>query len=170
MINKKINKNKILVILIAIIFCLFFFSKIKSTNEIASINIPKEVSSNQVLIINNETKDNFVDNIYSTSKDNKIKESNENNQLAYLNVLDKSYMTSFNEGETVYDIMVRLKDKGLYFDYKKYPSLGVFVTEINGIQDGSGKYWIYYINNKEAQVGVSRYVVKPGDIIDWELE
>jgi hypothetical protein len=48
--------------------------------------------------------------------------------------------------------------------------LGNFIDEINGIKGTKGRYWIYYINNKKASVGVSKYFVKNGDIIKWSQE
>ena len=48
--------------------------------------------------------------------------------------------------------------------------MGSFITEINGIKGLPGKYWIYYVNDKLASVGVSKYVLKEGDIINWKNE
>ena len=56
------------------------------------------------------------------------------------------------------------------FKTKEYPGLGYFVEEINGVGGGQGKYWIYYVNGKEASVGIKDYVVKEGDIISWKHE
>jgi hypothetical protein len=47
--------------------------------------------------------------------------------------------------------------------------MGIFIEEINGIR-GDNKYWIYSVNGIEASVGVSRFRLKSGDIISWELK
>ena len=56
------------------------------------------------------------------------------------------------------------------FNYKEYSGLGIFIDEINGVKGGQGGYWIYYINNKEANVGVSNYILKDGDSVLWKQE
>ena len=89
-----------------------------------------------------------------------------------LTILDKSYDVSVKEGDTVFGMMNRLKSENNNFDfkYKEYPSLGVYINEINGIKEGNGKYWIYYVNGKEAEIGISKFKVSNGDIINWKLE
>lgn len=90
-----------------------------------------------------------------------------------LKILDKNYQVSFENGDSVFDVMNKIKsDKNNNFDfkYKEYPSLGVFVEEINGLKNGQDKYWIYYVNGKEAEVGISKYILKRGDIISWNQE
>ncbi len=90
-----------------------------------------------------------------------------------LAVLDKTYSAEVKEGSTVYDLMKELQNKkenNFIFKYKEYLSLGVFIEEINGIKGRNGKYWIYYVNNNEASVGVSKYVLREGDSILWKQE
>lgn len=95
------------------------------------------------------------------------------NILISFQVLDKNYELKINEGANVFDVMKKLQDEKeneFSFNYKEYPSMGVFIDEINGIKGDSGKYWIYYVNNTEASVSVSKYVLKSGDIINWKQE
>lgn len=90
-----------------------------------------------------------------------------------LEVLGKSYQSSVPERSSVYDFMTILRNKkenNFSFKSKEYPSLGIFIDEINGVSGGNGGYWIYYINNKEATVGVSNYILKNGDRILWKQE
>jgi hypothetical protein len=73
----------------------------------------------------------------------------------------------------VFEVMQKVqkessKENNFSFKYKEYPSLGIFIDEINEVGGDSGKYWIYYINGKEASVGVSKNIIKSGDIISWE--
>jgi hypothetical protein len=85
-------------------------------------------------------------------------------------VLDNTYNTEIKENSSVFDLMNEIKKENSSFDfkYKEYPSLGVFIDEINGVKGGDGKYWIYYVNDIEASVGVSKYLIKSGDIISWK--
>jgi hypothetical protein len=46
----------------------------------------------------------------------------------------------------------------------------IYVTGINGLidnQSGNGYWWLYLINNQEAQVGCNTYLVQDGDTIAW---
>lgn len=72
---------------------------------------------------------------------------------------------------TVYDLMASLKNQGkIIFSGENYSGLGFFVKEINGVKNNpkTGEFWLYYINNKPAWVGVSGYELKPGDVISWK--
>lgn len=70
-----------------------------------------------------------------------------------------------------YDALVQAKNQEqITFDGKNYPGLGFFITDIGTLHAGSGKNLLYYINGKEAIVGVSSYMLKDGDIIEWKLE
>lgn len=90
-----------------------------------------------------------------------------------LDVFDRTHRTKFIDGSTAYDAMVALskkKENKFSFHSKDYGDLGNFIDEINGVKGTPGKYWIYYINNKKATLGVSKYVLKAGDRISWKQE
>ena len=71
----------------------------------------------------------------------------------------------------VYDFMNQLRvERKIDFKEKDYLGMGKFITEINGIKNNNNKSWIYYVNGEEAQVGVSNYKIKVGDIISWRYE
>ncbi len=100
-------------------------------------------------------------------KDNYIKVS--------LEVLNNNYETEIKEGTSVFDLMKILQEKStdkksFKFKYKEHLGLGTFVNEINGLKGGDGGYWIYYVNNIKANIGVSNYKVKNGDTISWKYE
>jgi len=92
-----------------------------------------------------------------------------------LNVLDNKYITETKEGSSLFEVMEEIKKEsveGKIFDfkYKETSGLGNFITEINGNKGTPGRYWIYYVNGKLGSVGVSNYIVKEGDIINWTQE
>ena len=96
-----------------------------------------------------------------------------NSIFVSLGVLDKNYELKINEGSNVFDLMQQLQNEKkdeFSFKYKEYLDMGVFIYEINGIEGKSGEYWIYYVNGKEASVGVSTYILKEGDSILWKQE
>lgn len=72
-------------------------------------------------------------------------------------------------GITLYQL-IRQFSPELALQGKEYNSLGFFVTDIGNLHQGNGKYLMYYINNQEASMGISLYVPKNGDIIEWKLK
>ena len=75
-------------------------------------------------------------------------------------------------GGSAYDLMNLLKmENKINFSGKNYSGLGFFVEAINGIKNNPlGENWIYYVNGQPAQVGVSNYLIKNDDIIEWRYE
>jgi len=72
---------------------------------------------------------------------------------------------------TFYDTLVNAQNAGtLTFLGKNYPGLGFFVTDIGSLHMSNGKNLLYYVNGKQATVGVSAYTLKDGDVIEWKLE
>lgn len=87
----------------------------------------------------------------------------------------QEYHTSIKEGASVFDAMEKMQkestENNLFsFKYTNNASLGNFITEINNKKGTPGEYWIYYVNNEKASVGVSNYILKDGDIINWSQE
>jgi hypothetical protein len=77
----------------------------------------------------------------------------------------------FTPGETLIQALTDARTGGtLQFTGKEYPDLGFFVTSIGSLKAGDGKNLLYYINGKEATVGVSTYVLASGDVIEWKLK
>ncbi len=71
----------------------------------------------------------------------------------------------------LYNALLQAKNAGtMEFSGKNYPGLGFFVTDIGTLHSGNGKNLLYYINGKEATVGVSSHKLKDGDIVEWKLE
>lgn len=97
----------------------------------------------------------------------------ENLLKATLAVEGKAYSVSLPKASSVYDLMVVAQETSDFqFRGKEFPSLGFFIQEINGLEQSPrlGKYWIYYINGKKAEVGISAYTVNINDIISWSYE
>jgi len=49
-------------------------------------------------------------------------------------------------------------------------SFGTFVTEINGIKNENGSYWMFYINDQVSESSSDTYVTKNSDKIEWRYE
>jgi len=86
---------------------------------------------------------------------------------------DRKYEIAVPENSTVFDLMSALKQRGDFdFKGKNSTGLGFFVEEINGLKNNpsDNTYWIYYVNGKAANVGISNYILKPNDVITWKYE
>jgi len=52
----------------------------------------------------------------------------------------------------------------------KHYSFGYFVTAIDDVKGSGPKYWTFYVNGKESNVGASSYITKNSDKITWKLQ
>ncbi len=78
---------------------------------------------------------------------------------------------AFNLNETVFSALERqLKIKNIEFESREYNGLGMLVTKIGSQESGSGKkYWQYWVNGKHPDVGADKYLLKPGDVVEWKF-
>jgi len=86
---------------------------------------------------------------------------------------DAKYEVLIPQGSTVYDLLGKASlQYGFSFSGKSFPGMGFFVEEVNGLRQNprTGKYWIYYINSRKAEVGISVYQLKTHDVISWKYE
>lgn len=115
------------------------------------------------------TKD-IGQNTNSISAISPIPVQTEKANQAFLKIDGKKLETTIAEKENVYDFMTKLQTEGkINFKEKTYTGMGKFIEEINGIKNGE-KYWIYYVNGKKAQIGISNYKINPGDVVSWKYE
>ncbi|KKR70662.1 MAG: hypothetical protein UU13_C0002G0007 [Candidatus Nomurabacteria bacterium GW2011_GWB1_40_7] len=92
-------------------------------------------------------------------------------ETAILEINKTRHETELAGSETVYDFMDKLRDEGkINFTEKTYAGMGKFIVSINGVKSNGAENWIYYVNGKEAQVGVSNYKIKAGDLVSWKYE
>ena len=52
----------------------------------------------------------------------------------------------------------------------KSSSLGDYVTSINGNDGGGTKYWMFYVDGKEAAEGAGTYQTHTGEKVEWKLQ
>jgi hypothetical protein len=94
----------------------------------------------------------------------------QNEIAAVLKVGEQTYEAKVPEQTTAYGFMTKLASTtALTFTSKYATGLGYYIEEINGAKSNDGAYWTLYINGKESMVGVSSYVLKDNDIIEWKL-
>lgn len=67
-------------------------------------------------------------------------------------------------------LAVLQKIKDLPIVTKDYGTLGVLITKIGDQENGAGgKFWQYWLNKKYGTLGVSKQLVKSGDLIEWRF-
>ena len=143
------KKNKIIIfflIIIAIFFVFFINSKTNDVNEKQISKIAENSNKIQVPEINTKT----------------IK--------VFLEIEEEKYETEIFEKANIYELMKKLQsEEKIDFKTKNYSGMGEFVDEINGIKNAQ-KYWIYYVNGKKANIGISNYKINQNDIVSWKYE
>lgn len=138
------KNKKILIVLVLILTILAFF--------------PIDFNKNNKVLINKES------GILKISEKEKI------NKEIVQPIKKLEFIYESKEEISVYQFMQELKKTSqIDFKEKDYPSLGKFITEVNGVKNGE-KNWIYYVNNQKANLGISNYKINSGDIISWRYE
>lgn len=167
--------TKLLFVCVAccVVFVLFFAARIqnKSTPLVVNTNprvehsVPVHPQSGIVSNVINSTK------ISASSVFETIAEKKVTTISCTIVVKDQTVALSVPTQTTLYDALLSAQKMGeIIFSGKQFPSLGFFVTDIGTLHAGEGKNLIYYINGKEATVGITSYVLHDGDAIVWKLE
>jgi len=123
--------------------------------------------------ITNETEPDKTQINTSTTKPEVIKPISENSLNTTIEINGTLYQLQLPEKSSAYEAMQNLiNSQKITASIKEYSGMGKFVEEINGIKNDNqtGKYWIYYINDKSAKVGISAYTLKQNDKITWKYE
>jgi len=174
------KKYKKILIIAGVILFLFvasaYFVGLQTKSHSVKLQESSEnpaVKSSQDDLLKNEQSEISGQN-NQNQKNNESQISGEVEKLidVSLKVQDKTYTVKIKEGSFAYDLMEQLKNQGFSFSATEYSSLGFFVTEINGIKEDrkNSTYWTLYLNNKEATTGVSKLILKNGDLIEWKYE
>lgn len=69
------------------------------------------------------------------------------------------------KGETAFERLEKEKD----IKYEE-SSFGKFITSIDSIEQGGGKYWLYTVDGKEATVSADQYKCLNEEEVRWELK
>ncbi len=143
------------------------FNEIQNTNEQITDNA-KQSADNSYQITEQET---LPSDSSTTTYD--LQPTADNLPLTTYELKANSY--NLTPTSTVYNLMQFASAdsrQSFLFETKDYGSMGLFIESINGLKNNNqtGEYWIYYVNGESAKIGISNYIVKPGDIIKWSYE
>jgi len=91
--------------------------------------------------------------------------------LETLPTSSRIYTATVTKGSNVLDLMENLRDtQGFEFTTQEFEGLGMFVDTVDGVQPSDNKYWVYYVNEESATVGVEDYILEEDDMVRWALE
>ena len=122
------------------------------------------------------TLDSFITQTQATEKTVKINQeiSQEKvvNKISATVIVDKfKFQTSFEPGLSLYDVLLMEKNnKRLNFSGKEFSDMGFFVTSIGDLKEQDNKHLIYFVNGQSPTVGISNYVLKDQDVVEWKLK
>jgi hypothetical protein len=132
----------------------------------SSIDVGIDVDKHQIPTSMSDARMVSAENSSEATQE-QVKDTTENISVE----VDSHYVPVYTKG-TVLDAMEAYRDASGTFTFsgKQYPGLGMFIEEIQGRRAADGYYWILYINDDTADLGVSRAEVVPGDIVEWRFE
>jgi len=86
-------------------------------------------------------------------------------------VNQKEFNLEFSGEKTVYDLLGELASQNKVEMEVKESDFGIFLESIDGIEGGQDdKYWLYYVNDQMAPVGIAEQKVEDGDKIEFKFE
>lgn len=146
----KIKKNKILTFIIILAILIFVSILIQN----------KRLSKDEGTVLQNQSL---------ISNQNIGKQEQE--KQATLEINDEKYNSQIENQTSIENFMNKLrKEEKIDFKDKNYTGMGKFIEEINGVKNSGEKNWIYYVNGKKANIGISNYKINIGDIVSWKYE
>ena len=113
----------------------------------------------------NQTAEPTSQNVQETE----LKTLGEGKTMFYFTVVDgdknETKFEIHTDKKTVGEALLDLKlIEGEDGDY------GLYVKKVNGIPESDGAYWMIYVNDEMAQVGVSQLEIKSGEAYSLRLE
>ena len=146
---KNLNKKYIIVFLIIALLAVRFFI-VYFTQPIETTVLPNAV--HPTTLVDSPKKVAIAQNIIT------------------IKIADADIQLPIQKNASLYTILLAGKTAGqIHFTGKSYSGIGFFISSIGNLKEGDGKYLIYYVNGIEASVGISSYVPKAGDVIEWKL-
>lgn len=82
------------------------------------------------------------------------------------------YTYEYTEGKSVLDVLKELdnSEDDLVVSYTEDATLGAYINNFNNYEiDESSQFWEFLVNAEASVVGISSYVVKPGDRIEFRV-
>lgn len=92
---------------------------------------------------------------------------NENALTVSIDFGDGNKITEKVEAQTPYDALKKAAQIKEYPVETKEYKYGLMVEKIGTKANTGGFFWTYSVNGKAGQVAADRYVISPGDTVEW---
>jgi len=101
---------------------------------------------------------------------NSVIENKDLRPMIEIMVGDVGYKAPIKIGETLKETMdlYQSQNDNFTFSGKEMQGVGFFVDEINGVKNSDGLFWVYYVNDVSATLGISSLRLSGGEVIRWE--
>ncbi|MCX6793470.1 MAG: DUF4430 domain-containing protein [Candidatus Falkowbacteria bacterium] len=144
-------------------FVLIFFVIKDRPDNVVKPNVVNEAAQKSELLENKEV----AASVAKEDKPQKVV-----NNISATIIVDKlKLQISFEPGKSVYDALLMEKNKGkLEMLTKEFSGMGFFVSSIGGLKEADNKHLIYFVNGKSPNVGISSYILKDKDVVEWQLK
>lgn len=73
-------------------------------------------------------------------------------------------------GLTVFDLLQQIAKENNLALTKEGSDFGVMVKSIGDKENSQDHFWLYYINDKMAEVAADQYQLKDNDLVEWKYE
>lgn len=71
--------------------------------------------------------------------------------------------------QNAYQALLKIaKDNNMTVEVKQY-KYGVLVTKVGNIANTQNSAWMYTVNGKPGQIAADRFIVHPGDLVEWKF-
>lgn len=83
----------------------------------------------------------------------------------------QSYEIKVQDGASALDLLQKASSENGFTVIVEESSYGKFISAIGDKKGGTdNKYWMFYVNGEQAQVGAADYKVRNGDLIEFKFE
>lgn len=83
---------------------------------------------------------------------------------------DGKKITGQTQAQSAYESLVKIaREKGIKVEVQEY-KYGVVVTQVGQTTNNDNWQWAYQINGKTSPIASDRYLVYPGDNVEWEYK
>lgn len=96
-------------------------------------------------------------------------ESSERTVKVTVDFGDKEPFVSNVEAKNAYEAIAKVaQGKKWKLSTREY-TYGLMAVEVGEKKNGDSGYWAYYVNGKPGPIAADRYIIHPGDNVEWKF-
>lgn len=82
----------------------------------------------------------------------------------------KQFTTSVSEKGTAFDALKQIADENKINITYSSSTLGVYITEIDGVKSTNDQFWLVYVNDKSIEVAADKQDLNKDDKVEFRFE